>query len=246
VSEGRPLLVHGFVHAEIAETLSELLGSRAETLIREPSRSGIVALATELGSADPARDFADPKTVTALALDHAHVLAVVSGAHDVAPLRLGTLVSGREALRELCEAQSGAAVRALRAIGGQVEFGLRALPAPEADRAPQERPVDGRAYLRARSMERSGNARRSEAQRDFCASLADRIGAICRVRSLGSEAVRLAKGRLIDLACLVDRRRVDAFAEAVEAEAALAREQGISLETTGPWPPYSFVAAEAC
>ena len=185
------------------------------------------------------------RVVTALALDHADVLAAIAALHDVVPLRLGTLVSGRQALADLCEAQAGAMQRVLQAIGGCVEFGVR-IVRQERDESQtdlvQEKPTDGRSYLRARADARGLKKRASESQSLFCASLVVRLEALAAVTALTSDASRMANSRLLDVACLVPRRGQQAFEQQVLAKQGEADGLSLALELTGPWPAYSFVA----
>jgi hypothetical protein len=241
--EAGPLLVHGFAKGEIVESLRRLLGERARKLISAQSSDGLVALATRLDEPDVARAFEDSETVTALALDHAHVLARIASVHDIVPLRLGTLVSGRGALLDLCETQAAPMREALEAVSGHVEFGVRLIASPEVRPKATERPTDGRSYLRARSRERGADARFGEAQREYQATLAERLMALACVKSLDIGSASAGKGRALDAACLVERRGKDAFAEFVAREVLTARELSLSLQVTGPWPAYSFVAA---
>jgi hypothetical protein len=125
-----------------------------------------------------------------------------------------------------------------------VEFSVRILQHPEVREIPNEqgeRPLDGRSYLRSKALARGMKGRTSENQDGFCSLLLDELQALATVTNFSSDAVRFSKGRLVDLACLVERGRIADFESHLASRVSDAIKVFMTLEVTGPWPAYSFV-----
>jgi hypothetical protein len=169
-------------------------------------------------------------------LDHARVVeAVARESAAVLPARFGRSYDDAESLRRALEARAGELRESLERVRDCVEVGLRVL-APEpavAEAASSPAPAgSGRDYMRVRLA----------AVRDADA-LADELhlplAALARASTRSMSAPRL----LLTAAYLVPRGSLPAFRTRVEE---LQRSRpGVSLACTGPWPPYSFAAAEA-
>jgi hypothetical protein len=229
-----PLIIHGVVRAA-APTPAE--APAHERFGFAAPCGALAALVSPLAlDAEGAADAAE-------ALRHHAILAAYAGRTDVAPARFGAAVAGRDAAAALLAESAERHAAALDRIAGCVEFGVRVL-APEAPAAEPTSPThDGAGYLRARLDARRRRARAAEDRAAALDAAAGRIGAAAR-ETLAVPISRAAHGprRLIDLAALVPRDGGEAFGRAVDAARALCAAEGLRLETTGPWPAYSFMA----
>jgi hypothetical protein len=139
--------------------------------------------------------------------------------------------------------------RVLDVIGGCVEIGVRVVTRCDSrpvdhgrpSDPPRERPSDGRSYLRARALDRGGKARASEQARALCSSVLDALQTLAPVIATTTETAGLVNGRLLDVACLVERGGIKTVRACLDARSMDAEKLGLGIETTGPWPAYSFV-----
>jgi hypothetical protein len=146
----------------------------------------------------------------------------------VLPMRFGTMLADRDAVRAVLEERAERFTALLARVRGKVELGLRVL-------GPEEPPVptaSGAAYLGARLEARQ----RSEA---VVAELDDALAPLAAERRLKP---RPGSRMLLSAAYLVERDAVHAFAERVAALDAEHPE--LTLLSTGPWPPYGFTGDE--
>ena len=155
----------------------------------------------------------------------------------VLPMRFGATAAGTRQMEALLRSREEEFVGLLEVVRGAVELSVRAeLPVTDASPA-SARGADaepsGTEYMRDRGQALHAAERAKERLHGPLKDLAR--------RSLVLEAVG-ARGRsgAFRGAYLVDVGRVDAFAARVDG---LAQELEGDVSCTGPWPPYSFVAA---
>ena len=166
-----------------------------------------------------------------LARYHDAVVRAVFRHEPVLPLRFGTVLDGVDAAVRLLDARHDEALARLQRVEGRREWGVRV-------RAAEREPVDldavsGTAYL-AQRRQRLAAADAVRRGAENVHQALDRLAAESTCRNL-------AGGSLLDGAYLVDVDREEDF----HAEARrLTAELGLSLEITGPWPPYSFTEVE--
>ena len=142
----------------------------------------------------------------------------------VLPVRFGTTLPNRVAVRAELAEKSDDWEQRLQAVAGHVEVVVHVRP----DRSPSPA-RSGRAYLLSRAA-----ALRSEHELAVAVTAAASPTA-CDVRPLPSkDGVRVA--------CLVATDEVQALRASLEKWAAAAHRD---LATTGPWPPFSFTESEA-
>jgi hypothetical protein len=195
---------------------------------------------------------------------HERILERLMRDHTVLPLRFGTICPDPESLREFLVHSTNELLNDLERVRGKVEIALRIVdgdrsaPLPGegprilttnhqvADAIPDifdasndDEPVGrGAAYLRARlqhhhnEIAREGSAERlGQLLRQQLDTVLEDV--VCAPPADASTGYRIS--------CLVERDRVPAFADALE------RFRGdhpqFDVTCTGPWPPYSFVAA---
>jgi hypothetical protein len=171
-----------------------------------------------------------PAASEAAILAHARVVDALVEANDaVVPARFGALHDDASTLRTAVAGRTAELESALARIDGAVELGLRAL-APSADATLARSGTD---YMRAR-LERRRDAE------ELAAELHAPLAALARDTT---KTVAATPRLLFSAAYLVSRDDVRAFREAVAALEEAHPE--LALVCTGPWPPYSFVTAEA-
>jgi hypothetical protein len=166
---------------------------------------------------------------------HERVVEELMEGDALLPMRLGSTVADEEELLAILRERSEEFRAALERVSGAVELAVRAQlqpprtrPAPVAVAA-EERGA-GTAYLLERFEGERGAA-------DAVARIHEPLAELAR------RSTRRARGSgALNAAYLVDRDRVDAFRERVDE---LAEElEDATITCTGPWPPYSFSAAE--
>jgi hypothetical protein len=229
--------------------LGEVRGIAGEPVeILRHARLGLVAgevAVEQLAGLDD--ESSDPARLGALARCHDEVVrAAGAAAGAVLPFRLGTVVVDRDAARRYLEERSAAITPAMQQVAACHEWGVtvhhRASEVPaHADPIGGHDPGrPGTAYLARRRQELA----RVEAHRQ----------AMSRVEGeLRATAIDVAAGRtrqpqpgvVLDASYLVRRDGEPAFFEAVDRCGDLLLEQGLQLQLSGPWPPYSFAPREA-
>jgi Gas vesicle synthesis protein GvpL/GvpF len=160
----------------------------------------------------------------------------------VLPLRFGTLVPDEAAAHRLLATHAATARTQLERIGNAREWGVRLVRTLTADPvpAPAGAEVSGTEFLSRRRQalteaERAGAAAERAADR-LEAALEPHTRA--RLRRGGSPGSSL----LLDLAFLVEPDSEAAVTAALEQLAADEAANGLALELSGPWPPYSFAS----
>ncbi|MGN6217205.1 MAG: GvpL/GvpF family gas vesicle protein [Solirubrobacterales bacterium] len=169
---------------------------------------------------------------------HESVVEALMEEGGVLPMRFGMLVRDEGELRALLHARGEEFEATLARVRGAVELSVRARieVAAGAERelaltaGPADRP--GTAYLRHRLEE----SRRAE-------EAVDRVHEPLSRLARSASRSRSAPPGTLKSAYLVDRDRVEAFGEQVEALAEGI--DGAAIACTGPWPPYSFVGEAA-
>ena len=190
---------------------------------------------------------------------HERILERLMQDHTVLPLRFGTICPDADALREFLVHSTNELLNDLGRVRGKVELALRIvddnrgveLPG-EFPRIPTRQPVPaklaasnddepagrGATYLRAILKQHHGELAREDYGTRLGQMLRQQLDTVlddvvCITPPDSSAGYRVS--------CLVERDRVPAFADALE------RFRGnhprFDVTCTGPWPPYSFVAA---
>jgi hypothetical protein len=209
---------------------------------------GTVGL-NEFGQDALRRNLEDLDWLSAKARAHDAVVSGIARSGPVIPVRMATVYFDDERVRHLLTNKRDAFVDALHRVSGRAELGVKAYADPKglaAQEARAEEPVTGNrsgtAYLLRRRRELTSE---EEAYR-FAAGEADRIHrTLMRCAVDGKRKPALDKslsGRaawtVLNGTYLVDEGLIDLFMETVSA---LEKTTGrITLEVTGPWPPYSF------
>lgn len=224
--------------------------------VRLISHRGIVAAVSDVPESDFAEEplrahLEDVRWLAEVARTHDTVVRALDARTVTAPMRLATIFRDDAAVTERLASWHDAARDALDGLTGRHEWGVKAyLQVPEVD-VPQAEPPTGvgagHAYLQRRRTERSRTelARRQAMQQvnDLYASLAAHAVSARTNPPQDPRLSRHAGIMLLNASFLIDTDRNDEFRAAV---ARASRPGGnISVELTGPWPPYSFAKLEA-
>jgi hypothetical protein len=183
-----------------------------------------------------------------MARQHDAVIRSVAEQAPVLPLRFGTVLADVAGVRTLLTERHDSALALLDRIDGSSEWGVKVLVDPAratAAPAPTRSDTDadttsGTEYLARR---RAALAEVDDRRRRDDEAL-DAVHAALAVHSVDSLRRRAPVPELpLDVAYLVpDGRATEFTAEAAALTGTLA-EQGLQLQLTGPWPPYTFVRA---
>jgi hypothetical protein len=123
-------------------------------------------------------------------------------------------------------------------LRGMTEMGIRLLWPAHAAALPRFAPSPGATYLA--SLRQRYNAGDTLAPEE--AEVADRVTVLLANQFIGQrrEACSSSQGRLVSLAFLTPKARVDEFRQKARA---ISPPQDAKLLLSGPWPPYSFVTS---
>lgn len=174
---------------------------------------------------DPAED----SPLAVLAREHDTVVRAVFRHEPVLPLRFGTVLESADAALRLLAARHEEALVRLDQLAGRQEWGVRLRAA--APEPPQLDGLSGTAYLMAR---RRNLTAADDARRDATA-----VHEELTRRAAESTRRDPAGDVLLEAAYLVDVPLEDDFHASVHRLTS-----GLSVEITGPWPPYSFTRME--
>lgn len=182
---------------------------------------------------------------------HHRVVEALAGRTTVLPLRLVTLYRDDERVRSVLAERCAAFDSRLEALASRSEWGVKVFVDEPAAHGREEPSADedlgpGRAYLSRRRAQRSA---RDDAYR-HAGDVAERIESAARPYSVGRVRHRPQQGVLApgsgqnvsNDAYLVPSRHTDEFRARV-ASAADGFE-GVRVEITGPWAPYSFATPD--
>jgi hypothetical protein len=200
------------------------------------------------------RNLEDLDWLEAVARAHHRVIEAVARQGPAVPMRLATVYRSDGSLAAMLEQRGSEFRDVLRRIGTRREWAVKAYAAAPAApgsgrREPRGRPTTigaGAAYLQRRRDELSAA---KDAQRSAIASahaVHDRLAQLAAQTRLhppqAPQLTRTDAPMILNAAYLLDDADASSFTAAVAAVAE--QHPGIRLELTGPWPPYSFAAAD--
>jgi hypothetical protein len=182
------------------------------------------------------------------ARSHHAVVAAVAPAGPVAPVRLATVYVDDENVRALLQERAATFRAALDRIRGRTEWGVKAFAVPSDDAGESQQITDGAkpgtSYLMRRRAERNRTAKGLQDAVDAAEAVHREISAVAvESRRHPPQDPRLSGKReemVLNAAYLVDEAGATALMRLVEDRDV----QGVRLELTGPWAPYSFTTVE--
>jgi hypothetical protein len=172
--------------------------------------------------------------LAALAREHDAVVQAVFRQEPVLPLRFGTVLDGEGSARRLLEVAYDQARHCLDEVEGHREWGVRVRHVePAATTLPD--PAGVRRRDRLKAIERG---------RENVVQVAGRLETALRRHAADHLERARPHGVLVNTAYLVAAGREARFHAEFEWFARELREAGATVETSGPWPPYSFTDVE--
>ncbi|MGW2331942.1 GvpL/GvpF family gas vesicle protein [Streptomyces sp. NPDC001700] len=256
-AEATGTLEYAYAIVREADTPRSAL-ERVRGVAGEPVRAvrhlGLAVLAGPVPAADfdegPLRARLEDLTwLEGVARAHQQVVDTAGADTCVIPVRMATVCRGEEGLRRLLASGQDRFTAALDRLEGRVEWGVKVYAAPAPAQEPSAEPsaaISGRDYLRRRGAQRRASEQRWEHSEEGARRVHETLTALAEgARLHPPQDVRLsgeADRNVLNAAYLLPREDSEAFAERVGQLAG--RESGLRLELTGPWAPYSFVAAE--
>ncbi|TMR23863.1 GvpL/GvpF family gas vesicle protein [Nonomuraea turkmeniaca] len=219
--------------------------------VRAISHAGLVAYVsavplTEFGEEPLRRSLEDMDWLGETARAHHRVVEAVAAKAPTAPVRLVTVYRDDAQIRSLLEQRHDDFVDVLSRIAGRQEWGVKVYAAPSEAPQPEEPAAPsspGTAYLKKRQ---ASLHTREEAWRQAVAraeQIHDVLGSVAvashRHRAQDPQLSGREEWMVLNGAYLVDEERGGEFGQVVEG----LRGEGIEVELTGPWAPYSFTTA---
>jgi hypothetical protein len=193
-------------------------------------------------------DLSETGPLATLARRHDDVVRSVFDHGPVLPLRFGTVVTDDAGARRLLEEQAPRARRRLAHLDTHREWGVRLNrellePPTDSGAAATRRDMTGTSYLASRR----DALQRAQHQEQQTAALTTQVEDA--LREYAVDAVRRGGGPgtgvLTDVAYLVPVDAEEPFLDAARRISSEVAHEDLSLEVTGPWPPYSFASLEA-
>ncbi|WP_066366687.1 GvpL/GvpF family gas vesicle protein [Herbidospora mongoliensis] len=244
-----------YLYAVTGETSSaspEGLVGVAGTAVRTIPCAGLVAYVStvpldEFGAEPLRRSMENLEWLGETAGAHHNVVEEVAEERPTAPVRLVTVYRGDESVRKLLRERHDDFLDVLAQIAGRREWGVKAyidLAAADSGAAAPSAGGPGTAYLKKRQ---AGLRSREEAWRSAAAraeQLHDTLSSVAvashRHRAQDPELSGRKEPMILNGAYLVERDRREEFTRVVEE----LRGEGVDVELTGPWAPYSFTDLE--
>jgi hypothetical protein len=257
---GSATYVYGITSAdagELSNTVANVegVGSSPPFTIEQ---EGLVAIASEvpLAEFDEERlreNLNDVEWLEQTARGHELVLEAAREGTTIIPLRLCTIYRGEDHVREMLEREQAVFRDALSRLEGKTEWGVKLIAEPGALEAAlaEDEPEDagevspGVAYLKSRGREAKERERIDDLANAWAAEAHDRL-ANAAVEALlnplqNPEVSGHVGEMLLNGVYLVEDAGMDAFMAEIEALVNSFDDRGVSVEMTGPWPPYNFV-----
>jgi len=214
--------------------------------------TSIVPLA-EFGEEGLHENLNDVVWLEQVARRHEAVLAAARREATVVPLRLCTIYRDEDHVREMLEREHPVFASALERLRGKTEWGVKVIAEPgaferavaghDADEAGRVSP--GLAYIEGKQRKAKAREDAERIADEWAESVHARASALAREALLNPVQSREASGyegeMLLNGVYLVDDDNADEFSRLVDELEEEYRSHGVSVELTGPWPPYNFV-----
>jgi Gas vesicle synthesis protein GvpL/GvpF len=248
--DGQALYAYGITTADLAPP--DDVGSLTGGATLGQVTSGDLALLVSAVRPDELRidedDLSETGRLATLARGHDAVVRAAALRGPVLPLRFGTVVPDEAAARRLLDEHGDAARERLQRIDDSREWGVKLVrrldvdPVPVGPRPSERAGVTGTEYL-ARRRQVLAQADRAEAAAEKAADLLLDV-----LRPHVTEVLRRGgspgSSLLLDLAFLVGPDTEAGFLAAAAELRERLEPDGLEVEVSGPWPPYSFASLE--
>ena len=187
---------------------------------------------------------------------HEEVIVQVMRSSPVLPVRFGTIFSSLQSLKTPIQRHHDAIINFLDQVADKEEWVLKGMVDREkaksglfaeiiTEKAEELAALaPGLRYLREQRIraetEKDLNRRLKEATLKLAKELQAEVSDFCEHRLLSREITGRDCDMIFNWAFLVSRRALPEFQARIEQASADYANQGLLLELTGPWPPYSF------
>ncbi len=224
--------------------------------------AGLAAVASpvelaEFGAEPLRRNLEKLPWLEAVARAHHQVIAAASRVTAVVPMRLATVYRSQAAVAGMLSERASELKGVLARTANCSEWGVKAYltaPAAEPGRGDSEpaaasagKPGSGADYLRRRRAQLTADEDARHAAAAGARHLHAELCAVAAAAGLHRPQDPQLSGRRAPMVMngtyLVDDRRRERFAATVDRAAA--QNPALRVETTGPWPPYSFASTES-
>ncbi len=187
-------------------------------------------------------DTADPVdgALADLVREHDAVVRAAFRYEPVLPLRFGTVVDGELAAVRLLRTGYERARACLDEVEGHREWGIRVRYTHPVEPRPDPAGLTGTEFL----LRRRDRLKAAQRSREDVVRTAELFESALRRHATGTTGRALPHGVLVNNAYLVASACEAAFHGEVEWFARELLGAGATVETTGPWPPYSFTDFE--
>jgi hypothetical protein len=254
--------VYGMVRAGREPDLPrDLAGIDPRAPLRFVRQGDVAALASdisldEFGPEAMAERVKDLRWVEEKVRAHDRVVKHLLAAGAVVPCRFGMVLRGEDDLRNLLGVHAHEIVATLGALDGKKEWGVKVLAAPQGRAAARDaaKPESGKAYFLQKKRDELTRAESSRALREAAEACHRELSAAADgavVLSIGNRSLGAAGGEgsgggevVGNAAYLVSDADVERFDAVVDSVAERFRPFGLTIELTGPWPPYNFVSLD--
>lgn len=209
----------------------------------------------EFGEEALRRNLEDLDWLADAARAHDHVINALARSGATIPVGLATVFADDGNVRAMLDERRANLSAALSRLAGRTEWGVKAYADPtaappvaesDASGADTEKEGAGTAFLKRKraQLTRQQSAAKVHAERAaHIHARLDRLSVSSRLYAPQNPALTGRREHmLLNGAYLVDDGCLDAFRSAVTFLDAEVRREGVHVELTGPWPPYSFTA----
>lgn len=226
----------------------------------------------EFGEEALRRKLEDLDWLAGAARAHDRVINALARGGATVPVGLATVFADDDNVRAMLYERHANLSAALGHLAGRTEWGVKAYAGSAADSAgdrhgeagsgaaerdpssaadaetekEKEREGAGAAFLKRKRAQLTRQQSAAKAHAERAAHIHAHLNRLCVSSRLYAPQNPALTGRrehmLLNGAYLVDDDGIDAFRSAVMFLDAGARREGVHVELTGPWPPYSFTA----
>ncbi|XVQ85469.1 GvpL/GvpF family gas vesicle protein [Microbispora siamensis] len=225
--------------------------------VRPVPHGGLVAHVSDVpldrfGEEPLRRSLEDLDWVEGVARTHHRVVEALAAAGPTAPVRLVTVYTGEEQVRDLLDRRHDDFAEILSHVAGRREWGVKAYlrrETPPPSPAPAATPrtggdSPGMAYLRRKKENLRGREDLWRAAAERAEQLHADLGQVAvasrRHRPQDPQLSGRSESMVLNGAYLVDPAREEEFATVLGGY----RDRFLDVELTGPWAPYSFTSID--
>jgi hypothetical protein len=245
--------VIGDDHAAVPDDLAGIDPYHEVVAVRQGELTAIVSHVplAEFGEQPLREHLSDLEWVERTARRHEHVLDEIARGGTPIPMRLCSIYRDEAGVREMLKRETHALRHALTHLRGKAEWGVKAFADVDAaePRAPAEPSTlgsgDGAAYMHARLTQRLW---REDARARLTGACQTMHAALCAVAAQGVTSAPQrpeVSGQEVPMIFNASYLVAGADAEAFHRELACLGDElaplGVTIQKTGPWPPYNFV-----